>query len=72
MIATVDAVNASSQFDRHEESVKQVAVADRLLLTKTDLARDPLSLRDLEELQRRLHRLNPAAPVRKVHGAAAT
>src|SRR6201987_109592 len=38
VITTVDAVNGALQFDAQPESVKQVAVADRLVLTKTDLA----------------------------------
>ena len=67
VIATVDAVNAATQFDRHEESVKQVAVADRLLLTKTDLVRAPVSQREVEELEARLRRLNPAAPIHRIH-----
>ena len=66
VIATVDAVNAAIQLDRHEEPVKQIAVADRLLLTKTDLMCDPVSLRELETLEQRLHRLNPAAPIHRI------
>ena len=58
VIATVDAVNGMDQLDRHFESVKQAAVADRLVLTKTDLA-EPARL---AALQARLKRLNPAAP----------
>ena len=38
VITTVDAVNGAAQLARQPESVKQVAVADRLVLTKTDLA----------------------------------
>ena len=38
VITTVDAVNGARQLDLQPESVKQVAVADRLVLTKTDLA----------------------------------
>ena len=38
VIATVDAVNGSAQLDRQEEAVKQAAVADRIVLTKTDIA----------------------------------
>jgi CobW/HypB/UreG family nucleotide-binding protein len=38
VITTVDAVNGMRQLDVQPESVKQVAVADRLVLTKTDLA----------------------------------
>jgi G3E family GTPase len=58
VIATVDAVNGMGQLDRHFESVKQAAVADRLVLTKADLA-EPARL---AALQARLQRLNPAAP----------
>jgi G3E family GTPase len=53
VITTVDAVNGLGR----SESIKQVAVADRLVLTKTDLAPDCGPL--LEELQR----LNPDAPL---------
>src|SRR5215469_17273742 len=38
VITTVDGVNGKRQLDTQPESVKQVAVADRLVLTKTDLA----------------------------------
>lgn len=58
VLATVDAVNASDTLDRHFESVKQVAVADRLLLTKLDLV-DSGRFASLEE---RLWRINPSAP----------
>src|ERR1700756_4338583 len=37
VITTVDGVNGMRQLDTQPESVKQVAVADRLVLTKTDL-----------------------------------
>ena len=38
VVTTVDAVNGAGTLDRQLEAVKQAAVADRLLLTKTDLA----------------------------------
>jgi G3E family GTPase len=62
VITTVDAVNGMDQLDRQMESVKQAAVADRLLLTKSDLAERP----KLEALQDRLRKLNPAAPIRAI------
>jgi G3E family GTPase len=62
VIATVDAVNGAGQLEREDESVKQAVVADRLVVTKTDIA-DPASTRELE---RRLRRLNPAAPILEV------
>ena len=59
VIATVDAVNGTEQLDRQMESVKQAAVADRLVLTKCDLAPET------EVLEERLRGLNPAAPILK-------
>ncbi len=59
VITTVDAVNAAVQLDRQPESVKQAAVADRILLTKTDLA----EAAGLPALLDRLRRLNPAARI---------
>lgn len=68
VVTTVDAVNGADQLDRQFESVKQAAVADRLVLTKTDLA-DADRRRALEA---RLHALNPAAPLLPVaHGVVA-
>ncbi len=66
VIATVDAVNAMDQLDRQPESVKQAAVADRLVLTKTDLA-DKAALAGLRQ---RLRTLNPAAPMIEAHQGA--
>ncbi len=58
VISTVDAVNGGDTLDRQIESVKQAAMADRLLITKADLV-DPDTLRRLQD---RLRALNPAAP----------
>ena len=58
VVTTVDAVNGLMHLERQQESVKQAAVADRIVITKTDIA-DGTSL---GELRRRLARLNPAAP----------
>jgi G3E family GTPase len=59
IVTTIDAVNASSQFDQQSESVKQAAVADRLVLTKLDLCDET----SREALFSRLREINPAAPV---------
>ncbi|MGE3782752.1 MAG: GTP-binding protein [Alphaproteobacteria bacterium] len=59
VITTIDAVNGARQLDRQPESVKQVAVADRLVLTKTDLASDDAAT----GLTKRLRRINPGAPL---------
>ena len=55
---TVDAVNGLATLARQPESVKQVAVADRLILTKTDLIEGKL-----DGLARRLAAINPSAAV---------
>jgi G3E family GTPase len=62
VVTVIDAVNAMATLDAHPESVKQAAVADRLVLTKTDLLRTPGERADLAELHRRLAAINPAAP----------
>ena len=59
VVTTIDAVNAEAQLERYPESVKQAAVADRLVLTKTDLS-TPAQVR---ALRARLGRLNRAAPI---------
>jgi G3E family GTPase len=66
IIATVDAVNGAATLDRHEEAVRQVAMADRIVLTKSDLlpAAGPVEL-----LRLRLKGLNPGAPVLENHAA---
>jgi len=69
VITLVDAVNGASTLDAHEESVKQAAVADRLLLSKTDLITDVAAL---EALKKRLHTLNPAAQMMLVDQAMPT
>ncbi|HLJ64118.1 MAG TPA: GTP-binding protein, partial [Stellaceae bacterium] len=59
VITTVDAVNGARQLDAQPESVKQVAVADRLVLTKTDLAAAEVATR----LAKRLRYINSDAPL---------
>ena len=65
VVALVDAVNGSGTLDVHPEALRQVAMADRLVLTKTDLAPDAPGI------AARLARLNPGAPVVPVAEAGA-
>lgn len=58
IVTTVDAVNAAAQLSGYPESVKQVAVADRLIVTKTDLA-EPAEADSLHAILRRLNRSAP-------------
>jgi len=65
MIVTVDAVHAMEQFDRHVESVKQAALADRAVISKVDLA----TAQAVQALEARLASLNRFARVlHAVHG----
>jgi len=59
VVTTVDAANALSQLDTHYEAAKQAALADRLVLTKTDLVTAEVR----EAVVARLKALNPFAPV---------
>ena len=63
IVSTIDAVNGSRTLDQHEEAVKQAAIADRLVLTKTDIA----DYTAVEVLHARLRQLNPSAPLLRAH-----
>lgn len=58
VVTVVDAINAAATLDAQPEAVKQVAVADAVVLTKTDMANDSTAL---DTLGARLDRLNPSA-----------
>jgi G3E family GTPase len=60
VVTLVDAVNAPGQLEQFTEPVKQIALADRLVVTKSDLA----GKKQLDALTGRLKELNPRAPVR--------
>ena len=55
IVTIVDAMNGLGTLNRHPESVEQIAVADVVLLTKTDLVVDP------NPLLGRISHLNPTA-----------
>jgi len=59
IVTTVDSLFAENQAARHPEFVKQVALADRLVVTKTDIA----TADAVERLLASLGDQNPAAPV---------
>src|ERR1700730_4279947 len=62
MVASIDAAAGAASFDQHWEGRKQAAVADRLLITKTDMVDEET----VEELVVSLRRLNAAAPIHRV------
>jgi G3E family GTPase len=59
IVTTVDAVNGAAQLQSFPESVKQVSMADQLVVTKTDLA----DSQTLAALRQRLRGLNISAPI---------
>lgn len=59
VVTTVDAAQGLATLERHPESVKQAALADRLVLTKTDLA----TVGDVAALRERLAEINQSAQV---------
>jgi G3E family GTPase len=58
VITTVDAATGTKTLVGHPEAVKQIALADQLVLTKTDLASA-----GTDALVTELHTLNPSAPL---------
>src|SRR5215813_10561187 len=56
LVTVVDAVNGKTNFDRMHEARKQVALADRIVVTKSDLAEGGAA----ERLIERIASLNPA------------
>ncbi|MDP3895874.1 MAG: GTP-binding protein, partial [Mesorhizobium sp.] len=59
VIVTVDAVNAAATLERHREAARQIAVADRIVLTKSDLAGPA----EVDALRARLRGFNAGAPI---------
>lgn len=59
VITVVDAMTGETTLNNHLEAVKQAAVADRIVLTKTDLA----DAARVDSILARLRALNPAAPI---------
>ena len=63
IITVVDAKHGQKQLDEFREAQEQVGFADRILLSKSDLVSDE----ELDKLRTRLVRMNPRAPMKKVH-----
>ncbi len=60
VVTLIDAVNGAATLDAHEEAVKQAAMADRIVIAKTDLVSGEAAL---GEFRARLQRLNPGARI---------
>jgi G3E family GTPase len=67
LVTVVDAINGEGNLERMPEARKQVALADRIVVTKSDLAGHATTRRLLD----RLARVNPAPTVTAVGGGIA-
>ncbi|MEL6477535.1 MAG: GTP-binding protein [Pseudomonadota bacterium] len=71
IVTLVDTINGAEAIDRFPEAQRQAAVADLIVITKSELARDPASKRELDDLRRRLRAQNPNARLRDVNDVGA-
>jgi G3E family GTPase len=72
VITVVDGVNGNATLDAHPEAVKQVAVADRIVLTKLDLLHGIEGEEKMFAITSRLRALNPTARLLTTHRGEAT
>ncbi len=72
VVALVDAVNGPSTLDQHDEAVRQVAVADKLVLSKADLLSGADGEDALDNVIARMRKLAPAARILTTHNGEAT
>lgn len=72
VITVVDGFNGDATLNAHPEAVKQVAVADRIVLTKLDLFVGKVGEEALFAIIARLRKLNPSARLLTTHRGEAT
>jgi G3E family GTPase len=60
-VTLYDIVTGPVSIENHFEGLKQIAFADRIVLTKTDLANDPATKAELAALPGELQQINPSA-----------
>jgi G3E family GTPase len=64
VVTLVDAKHGDAQLDEHEEAQRQVGFADRIFITKTDVA----DAKVVSNLRSRLLHMNPRAPIKEIQG----
>jgi G3E family GTPase len=72
IVTVIDAISGLATLDAQAESVKQAAVADRIVLTKSDLVDTPARRETKDRLLARVRALNPGAPILDAAAGAAT
>lgn len=69
IVTVVDAIIGASSFDRFSEAVKQVAIADKLILSKRDLVETHSDWKSYAELRRKIGEINPRVTIHEAtHG----
>ncbi len=63
VVTLFDAIAGASSIDNHFEAMKQIAFADRIVLTKTDVERSADTMRDVNRLSDELRNLNSSADI---------
>ena len=63
VVTTVDSANGFATIEKHKECEKQVAVADRIVITKTDIKNIEISKEGIDGLWTKLSWLNPTAQI---------
>jgi G3E family GTPase len=66
VVVIVDAVNGPGTLDNHEESVRQIALADHVLITKLDLVPEANRAKTRASLEARIRALNPVAAIHAI------
>jgi len=70
IVATIDSINGAATLDNHPECMKQAAVADRLVITKTDLIEPSIVEVEVAQLRAKLRTFNNFAPIVERHDPA--
>ena len=72
IVTVIDAINGLATLAAQPEAVKQIAVADRIVLAKSDLVDTPAHHAARDQLLARVHALNPAAAILDAAAGEAT
>ena len=59
IITLVDAINAENTYNNYKEAIKQTALADKIILSKTDLSESS----NTNSIKNRIKKINPKANI---------
>lgn len=69
VVCAIDVTTIEDSMERHFECMKQVAFADSIVLTKTDVCTESAESRPISDLLQKVRQINAAAPIMDRHGA---